>query len=235
MTNQLQTIPQFNSEQVDLIKRTIARDATPDELAMFFHQCNKTGLDPIAKQIYFVKYAGKVSVQTAIDGYYLIAHRSGAWMGNKTDLIYDEHHNVIAATCTVKKLVSPGNVGEFSATCLMKEFRKDQGLWKNMPSRMLEKCAESAALRKAFPNELSGTYTREEMQHEQIHIEEKKSDGFNPNDATHVVWLKKELDKQHVTDIKLFAEISKRMKGKNSSELNAVLLEMEIEEEKESV
>src|SRR5439155_19140757 len=64
----LQPVMRFGQEQIDLIKRTLAVGATNDELRLFIAACERYGLDPLARQIYFVKYGGKVSVQTSIDG-----------------------------------------------------------------------------------------------------------------------------------------------------------------------
>lgn len=154
--------------KVDLIKRTVAVGATDDELALFMHQAKKTGLDPLARQIYFVKRQGKGTIQTGIDGYRLVAERSGVYAGND-DPVFEEQQgalNPAKATATVYKVIS-GIRCPFTASARWAEYfpGESQGwAWKKMPHVMLGKCAEALALRKAFPAELSGVYTFEEME-----------------------------------------------------------------------
>ena len=158
----------FDRETVELIKRNVAKGATDDELKIFLHQAQKTGLDPLAKQIYFRKQKTKTGDQmtiiTGIDGYRLVADRTGLYAGNE-DPVFDDEERPLKATVTVHKLIG-GIRCPFTASARWDQYYPGdaQGfMWRKMPHLMLGKCAEALALRKAFPAELSGLYVREEM------------------------------------------------------------------------
>ena len=169
-SRELSVAPEFSNSQVDLIKRTVAKGATDDELAMFLHQCKRMGLDPIAKQLIFQKYNTKdgprVTFITTVDAYRVIADRTGLYAGNDEPVFTMNGDKLEKATCTVWKFVRAERVA-FSATVYWDEYcpqpPKDH-MWRRMPHVMLGKCAEAAALRKAFPNDLQGAYIREEME-----------------------------------------------------------------------
>lgn len=153
--------------KIDLIRRTVAAGATHDELELFFHQARRVNLDPLAKQIYYVKRKGKGVVQVGIDGLRLIADRTGKYAGSD-DAVFDgytERGYPSKAKVTVYKMVN-GQRCPFSATARWDEYfpGEDQGFqWRKMPHAMLSKCAEALALRKAFPADTSGLYIHEEM------------------------------------------------------------------------
>jgi phage recombination protein Bet len=156
---------QFTSDELDLIKQTVAVGATNLELQMFLYQCKRTGLDPLAKQIYFIKRAGKGTIQTGIDGYRLIADRTGKYCGSDDPVFDKTTGRPEVATVTVYKLMG-GMRCPFTASARWSEYFPGdaQGhMWKKMPFTMLAKCAEGLALRKAFPAELSGVLTDAEM------------------------------------------------------------------------
>jgi phage recombination protein Bet len=140
------------------------------------HASKRTGLDPLMRQIHAVKrWDSKakrevMSIQTGIDGYRLIAERTGRYVpGSDTKYQYNESGALVAATAFVKKQTSDGQWHEVPSTAFYNEYvgtTKDgtpNRMWKDKPHIMLAKCAEALALRKCFPAELSGVYTSEEM------------------------------------------------------------------------
>lgn len=162
--------PGWSDEQTALVNRTVARDCDNDELALFLHICTRTGLDPFAKQIYAIKrfdtaLGRKVmTVQTAIDGYRLIAERTGKYApGREPSYVYDDKGAIVSATAYVRKMTDDGTWHEVAATAFWSEYVVDSPFWKKMKHNQLAKCAEALALRKAFPRDLSGLYTFDEM------------------------------------------------------------------------
>jgi phage recombination protein Bet len=176
----------LDEEKVQLIRRTIARGASEDELALFVEQCRRTGLDPFARQIYSVRrkqwsslsrsFEEAQVIQVSIDGFRLIADRTHKYAGQvgpwwcgpdgewkevwlmdetpsaaKVGVLRNDFNQPLFAIALYKSYVQTNSQGDPISR------------WKTDPAGMLAKCAEALALRRAFPHELSGLYTTEEM------------------------------------------------------------------------
>lgn len=166
----------WTAADVETIKRHIAPGIGDDDLRLFARVCRQTGLDPFTKQIYAIMRSAKVrkpngqevfeprmTIQASIDGYRLIATRTGALAGID-DAVFDTEDAAHPrwARVTVWRFVQ-GQRCPFTATARWAEYSADSSMWRKMPYLMLAKCAEALALRKAFPAELSGVYTSQEM------------------------------------------------------------------------
>lgn len=158
-------VPSYTREQIDLLKKTVATGLDDNEFRLLIEVAQGTGLNLFQRQIYGIKRGGKMTIQTGIDGYRLVAARTGRHAGT-SDAEFDSQDGSHPrwARVTVKKVMPNGFVADFTATARWSEYVQEQSpMWRKMPYLMLSKCAEALALRKAFPAELSGVYTDTEM------------------------------------------------------------------------
>lgn len=161
----------WNEKQLAVLKQIGVQGATQGDLDIFFNYCQRTGLDPFARQIYMINRGGKWGIQASIDGLRIVAQRSGNY-GGQTPTQWCGPDGVwtdvwLATTPPVAARVGVYYKDVQNPTWAVAKWDSyavpQNPIWKKMPDLMLAKCAEALALRKAFPNDLSGIYTSEEM------------------------------------------------------------------------
>jgi phage recombination protein Bet len=160
----------WTPEQTQLISSTIAPGCTPDELKLFAYACQRTGLDPFSRQIFAIKRGGKLGIQAGIDGLRAIAERTGQLDGSETwwcgpDGLWQDAWLADKPPAAAKTIIyRKGSNHAFTGVARFADYNAGQGLWSKMPAAMIAKCSEALALRKAFPANLSGVYTTDEME-----------------------------------------------------------------------
>lgn len=188
----------FNEEQIRTIKATIAPGASNDELALFLNVAQKTGLDPFTRQIYLAErrafndqtgqWTVKKTPETTIDGFRVIAERSGVYAGqigpfwcgpegNWQDVwLHPTPPSAARVGILRHDFKEPvWGVALYSEYVQTKKDGTPNSMWKKMAANQLAKCAESLGLRKAFPRDLSGMYTKEEMPDPKVEAEDAQA------------------------------------------------------------
>lgn len=166
----------WDERQLAALRQIGLTNAPNGDLAVFLHYCQRTGLDPFARQIYMIERGGRYTIQASIDGLRIVAQRSAEYGGQTAPMwcgtdgiwrdVWLDAEPPAAAKIGVYRLGFPEptwSVARYDSYCPRKRDGSPMGLWSQMPDVMLAKCAEALALRKAFPNDLSGIYVAEEM------------------------------------------------------------------------
>jgi phage recombination protein Bet len=139
-------------------------------MAAFIQACQRTGLDPTAKQIYAAQMGGKWTVLVGVDGMRLVAQRTGQYDGQ--DPIEWQSAEDGPWTTTPPKtpyaarirIYRKGISRPLEQTVTMAEFGGKGGNWSSRPGHMLGIRAETHGFRRLFPMELSGLYTAEDLE-----------------------------------------------------------------------
>ena len=214
-----QGLADYTGQQLDLIRRTVAKDCNDDEFNLFMTVAKRTGLDPFRKQIMALVFSKgneekrRMSIIAGIDGLRVIAARSQRYRPDEDEPEYaidaeakDPDTNPLGLEKAVVRIYiqdangatwrpvtgvaywnefapikddadggyrweETGQVWEDSGKPKMRKVAvgdvrpklDTSGQWGKMPRVMLAKCAEAQALRKAFPEDLSGLYEFAEL------------------------------------------------------------------------
>lgn len=183
-------MPFFTKEQIILLKKTLLGQFSPEEQELFIVRCERDRLDPFSGQIHPTKRKTKIwekgkevyidKLVTVIGIYGLIARavRTGQydgcevfWCGPggtwKEEWLEEENPAAAKAVIHVKNRSRP-EIAIARWFSFAQEIKTDKGyelskFWRTMPDYMLSKCARAAALRGAFPDQLSGLFLKEEL------------------------------------------------------------------------
>lgn len=166
----------------NLIHRTVAIGATPEELDMFIYLAEQYNLDPLKKEIFFLKHGGKATIVTSRDGYLKHANTNDQFDGIESDVVYEGDKLNRREDGSIHIIYGDNHMnfsedklrGAFSnvyrkdrsksATVFvdLRDYHKESSsVWKMYPNAMILKVAEAMALKRAFA--MSGLVTQEEI------------------------------------------------------------------------
>jgi phage recombination protein Bet len=176
--------PRWSNDELKLIGAScIPHGATEEEKRMFLYLCDQYNLDPLKKEMYFMKYGvdKPATFYTSRDGYLKIAQGCSEFDGIEADAVYmgdrltkrddasyfieyGENHmkfdrnQLTGAFCNVFRKDRSKATSVFVS---LQDYDKKKNMWLTYPNAMIMKIAESQALKRAFA--LSGLTTKEEI------------------------------------------------------------------------
>lgn len=170
----------YPPQLVDVIKSTVAKDSTDEELYMFLQIASMYNLNPFMKEIWFVKNKdGSFMIMTSRDGYLKIAKQDPQFHKCQSMAVYENdefevdmtmgevtniHHKFkqsergkLIGAYAILKTKDHNNLISYMA---YKEYAKNTPVWRSYPSAMIRKVAENDVL-KRFAN-INGIQTVED-------------------------------------------------------------------------
>lgn len=184
-----------NGETITLDAETVKNyltngngEVTDKEVAMYVQLCKAQQLNPFLKEAYLIKYSDKqpASIVVSKDAFTKRAEAHPQYDGMKSGIIVMSKDGKITEREGAFHLPNENVVGGWARV-----YRKDKKtetydsvayyeyavrdgngnintMWRTKPATMIQKVAEVHALRKAFPERLSGMYVEEETDRAQV-------------------------------------------------------------------
>jgi phage recombination protein Bet len=171
------------------LKESLFPGAKSESVIMVWDYCAARRLDPLKKPCHIVpmrvkagdEYVWRDVVMPGIYEYRTTAARTGQYMGHSPPTfgpIIEFLGRMVPESCSLtvyRYNPASGQKAEYPVTVWFEECAattKDRQTkeivlndrWTKAPRQMLTKCAEAAGLREAFPDELGGEHTAEEME-----------------------------------------------------------------------
>jgi phage recombination protein Bet len=168
----------FSPAQEQIIRRSFLAGASDEEAAVLLEVARLRNLNPITRQIHFVKRStwnpetrareDVWAFQVSIDGLRALAERTGEYEGtDEPETVEDARGLPLVSRVRVwrrgrtRPFVGVARFAEYAQTKADGSLTK---MWKEKPFLMLEKCAEALALRRAFPEDLGSLLEPAELE-----------------------------------------------------------------------
>lgn len=201
--NKLQKQVDYDNNQIALIKNMYAQNASNDELKLLLYMSKKYNLDILTRQIWCVKFKNKPHLPAQIyagrDGFLTIAHRTGKFNGMKSGTRGSKKDNDLVGWCEVYRNDMTNN---FYVEVDFSEYTTHKNLWQSKPKTMIQKVAESQALRRAF--DISGLYSPEEMSQYEEENKPKEIKMMQQNQRQ-AIWIKAKENNMTIEELKEFS------------------------------
>lgn len=170
------SIKELDPEMKAVLKDTVAKDTNDSELTYFLNVALAQELDPFRKEVWCIKYDGKLTIQTGRDGFLKIAKRDPTFDSIQSaevregdvfamDPISGEiEHRIVGkrgAILGAYAVITRKDGKRIAKYVGISEYRGGSPIWKKYETAMICKCAE-AVLCKQFAN-VTGISAEEAM------------------------------------------------------------------------